>query len=196
MKFSDYFEVEGSSVHRMMRNFLINCLPDFWIINHTIRPALARLCGMNCARGVKLEKGVFYGNPKNVSVGSRSGISRGAFLDGYEKITIGKNVGIAFQVTFITSTHMLGAEEQRLGAGTGKPIVVGDGVWIGARAIIGPGVEIGPGSMISAGAALMKSVPPNSLVAGVPGRVVTTLPRSPVANQAAKAEAPGSETPG
>jgi acetyltransferase-like isoleucine patch superfamily enzyme len=175
MKLSQYFEYERTSVDRIARNFLINCLPDLWIINQCVRPVLARWCGMKCGSRMKLEKGVFYGNPKNVSVGSRSGICRGVFLDGFGKITIGKNVGVSFQVTFITSAHDFGSAEQRVGAGVGKPIVVGDGVWIGARAIIGPGVEIGAGSLIAAGAAVMQSVPPNSLVAGVPGRVVTRL---------------------
>jgi acetyltransferase-like isoleucine patch superfamily enzyme len=190
MKVSQYFEFERVSVNRILRNFLINFLPDLFIINHIVRPALARLCGMNCAPGVKLEKGIFYGNPKNVSIGRKCGISRGAFLDGYEKIIIGNNVGVAFQVTFITSTHELGSEEQRLGKGRGKPIVIGDGVWIGARAIIGPGVEIGAGSMIAAGAAVMSSVPPNSLVAGVPGRVITRLPGVISSQRSPEPEAP------
>ena len=110
-----------------------------------------------------------------MQIGYKSTISRGAFLDGFDKIIIGNNVGIAFQVTFITSTHELGDLDRRVGALYGKPIVIGDGVWIGARAIIGPGVEIGEGSMIAAGAVLMHSVPPNSLVAGNPGRLITRL---------------------
>ncbi|MFH0878208.1 MAG: phosphopantetheine-binding protein, partial [Lentisphaerota bacterium] len=55
------------------------------------------------------------------------------------------------------------------------PIVVGDGVWIAARATIGPGVEIGAGSMVSSAAAVMKSVPANSLVSGVPGMVIMQM---------------------
>lgn len=175
MKWSDYLTVEKETVDRWARNLLINLLPDLWLINKSVRPALARLCGMKCEAGAVLQKGIFYGNPKNVSIGTKSIVCRGAFLDGYDKITIGSNVAIAFQVTFITSTHELGTKERRVGKLSGSPIVVGDGVWIAARAIIGPGTEIGAGSMISAGAALMQSVPANSLVAGVPGKVITRL---------------------
>jgi acetyltransferase-like isoleucine patch superfamily enzyme len=204
MKLSQYLGLETAIVGRWACNLLINFLPDIWIINQCVRPALARLCGMKCGWRVFLEKGIFYGNPKNVRIGNKSRIRRGAFLDGYDKITIGDKVAIAFQVTFITSTHELGTEESRSGKGFGSQIVIGDGVWICARAIIGPGTEIGAGSVISAGAAVMQSVPPNSLVAGIPGKVVARLPTRAAANEspepapappdAAAPEASGPET--
>jgi serine acetyltransferase len=175
MKLSQYFESERAAVVCWFHNFVINFLPDFWIVNNCLRPALARLCGMKCGSRVALQKGIFYGNPNNVSIGNRSVICRGSFLDGFDKITIGNNVAISFQVTFISSTHEMGTKEMRMGGLFGNPIVIGDGVWIAARAIIGPGTEIGAGSMISAGAAVMSSVPANSLVAGVPGKVITQL---------------------
>jgi amino acid adenylation domain-containing protein len=167
-----------SSATRWACNMLINCLPDLWIINECVRPALARLCGMRCGSRVQLEKGTFYGNPRNVRIGSRSSLGRLCFLDGYDKITIGNHVDIGFQVTFITSAHEIGTEASRAGEGFGKPIVVGDGVWIAARVVIGPGTEIGAGSVISAGAVVENSVPPNSLVAGAPAQVIAELPRA------------------
>jgi acetyltransferase-like isoleucine patch superfamily enzyme len=175
MKVRQYLAYERALVGRWVKNLVINCLPDFWIINRTVRPALARLCGAQCGAGVILQKGIFYGNPRNLRLGKKCAVSRGAFLDGYDKITMGDNVAVAFGVTFITGTHELGTNEQRAGRLFGNPIVVGDGVWIGALAIIGPGTEIGAGSMVSAGAAAMHSVPANSLVAGVPGKVVARL---------------------
>lgn len=175
MKLSQYFGFERASVDRWLRNLVINFLPDLWIINSCVRPALARLCGMKCGSRVFLQKGVFYGNPKNVQIGDKSVICRGCFLDGYDKITIGNNVAIAFDVTFITSTHEMGTQEKRAGKLFGSPIVVGDGAWIAARAIIGPGTEIGAGSMVSVGAAVLRSVPANSLVAGVQGKVMMQL---------------------
>lgn len=186
MKWSEYLGVESQTIDRWARNLLINLLPDLWIVNKSVRPALARLCGMKCGAGVLLQKGIFYGNTKNVSIGNKSIICRGAFLDGYDQITIGNNVAIAFQVTFITSTHEMGTKENRVGKLSGSPIVIGDGVWIAARAIIGPGAQIGSGSIVSAGAVLMHSVPADSLVTGVPKKVVTRLEFGSGANKLAE----------
>ncbi len=55
------------------------------------------------------------------------------------------------------------------------PIRIGDCVWLGRYAMILKGVEIGRGSIVAAGAVVTKSVPPFSIVAGNPARVVKTL---------------------
>lgn len=52
-------------------------------------------------------------------------------------------------------------------------IVIGDDVWIGARAIVLQGVSIGDGAVIAAGAVVRQDVPPFAVVAGVPARVVS-----------------------
>ena len=162
-------------------NTVVNFLPNLWFINKFVRPIIAKCFGMRCGSITTLEKYIFYGNLRNLSIGNKSFICRGSFLDCYDKITIGNNVSVAFQVTFITSSHEIGPPEKRAGKTIGAPIVVEDGVWIGARAIISPGTVIGAGSVISAGAALTHSVPPNSLVAGVPARVIKRLdPGNPI----------------
>lgn len=54
------------------------------------------------------------------------------------------------------------------------PIVIGDHVWIGMNVIVLKGVTIGEGAVVSAGSVVTKDVPPHSLVAGVPAKVVKT----------------------
>jgi acetyltransferase-like isoleucine patch superfamily enzyme len=56
-----------------------------------------------------------------------------------------------------------------------RPIMIGDGVWIGLRCIIFPGVRIGTGSIVSAGSIVRTHVPPYSVVAGNPARVMFRL---------------------
>jgi len=54
-------------------------------------------------------------------------------------------------------------------------ITIKDNCFIGARAIIMPGVTIGPNSVVGAGAVVTKNVPPNSVVAGVPAKVMMSV---------------------
>ena len=55
------------------------------------------------------------------------------------------------------------------------PITVGKNVWIGSHATILSGVTIGDNSVVAAGAVVTKSVPANTVVAGVPARIVKTI---------------------
>lgn len=51
-------------------------------------------------------------------------------------------------------------------------VIIGDDVWIGCNSIILKGVKIGSGSIVAAGSIVTKSIPPNTMVAGNPARVV------------------------
>lgn len=61
---------------------------------------------------------------------------------------------------------MIGGKEKT------APIQIGNHVWIGARAIILKGVTIGDGVVVAAGAVVTKDVPPNTLVGGVPAKII------------------------
>lgn len=58
------------------------------------------------------------------------------------------------------------------------PVVIEDDVWIGVRAIILKGVRIGRGAVVAAGSIVTRDVPPFTLVAGVPARIVKSLPKA------------------
>ena len=56
-----------------------------------------------------------------------------------------------------------------------SPIVVGDNCWFGANVSVMPGVKIGNGCVMGAGSVVTKDVPDNSLVTGVPGKVIKVI---------------------
>jgi acetyltransferase-like isoleucine patch superfamily enzyme len=74
----------------------------------------------------------------------------------------------------------MGGGAKRAGIGAADPIVVGDGSWIGARAVILGGATIGSGCIIGAGAVVLPGIyEANTLLAGVPARVIKKLPEGP-----------------
>jgi acetyltransferase-like isoleucine patch superfamily enzyme len=79
--------------------------------------------------------------------------------------------------------HPLDAAERRAGKPTPpeacRPIVIGDDVWIGAHVMILKGVTIGDRSIVAAGSVVTRDVPPDSIVAGNPARVVKSLVPAP-----------------
>jgi len=57
----------------------------------------------------------------------------------------------------------------------GKPITIGDHVWVGGGSIINPGVTIGDNSIIGAGSVVTRDIPPNSIAVGNPCRVIREI---------------------
>lgn len=188
MVITRYLKLEMRSIRTALENLLLNALPDTWLCSRFARPFLASLLGMRCGRRTFLRKGNYYGNLRNITIGDGTRLNRDVFLDALDTITLGSNVFVGFQVAFITSAHEMGDAEQRCGRLHGEPIVVEDGVWIGAYARIAPGVILGARSVASLGAVVTRDVPPDSLVAGVPARVVMRLDDSEK-RQAPRAEA-------
>ncbi len=92
-------------------------------------------------------------------------------------VTIGSHVNLAQGITVTALNHNFADSEKRIdeqGVST-TPVVIEDDVWIGANAVVLPGVRIGNHSVIAAGAVVTKDVPPHSIVAGVPAKVIKKI---------------------
>ena len=118
---------------------------------------------------------------ENVSIGKQAVIMMGAIIN------IGAEIGAR---TMIDMGAVLGGRavvgcDCHIGAGavlagviepaSAKPVVIEDGVFIGANAVVIEGCRIGRKSVIGAGAVVTDDIPPHSLVVGAPGRVIKTL---------------------
>ncbi len=88
------------------------------------------------------------------------------------KVTIGSRTLIGPNVQIYTATHPLNYTERASGLESGKPITIGDDVWIGGSVVICPGVSIGDRSVIGAGSVVAKDVPADVIAAGNPCRVI------------------------
>jgi acetyltransferase-like isoleucine patch superfamily enzyme len=112
-------------------------------------------------------------------------INSGAVILAFEHVAVGDQVAIASEV-FITDSdnHPLADQPVRQG-----PVLIDNGVWIATRAMVLAGVTIGARSVVAAGSLVIEDVAPDTLVAGVPARLVRKLTYPPGATTAWKGDA-------
>lgn len=129
--------------------------------------------GKNCEilNGVLL---MTYGG--NIIIGDNCSINPYTILYGHGNLTIGDNVLIAGHCLIIPSNHIFSdinspINQQGL---TKKGIVIENNVWIGAGCRILDGVRIGHGAIVAAGAVVNKTVMLNTIVGGVPAKLIKT----------------------
>lgn len=138
---------------------------------------LRRFCGKlmlkHCGKKVNIEKGARF-SPA-VSLGDYSGIGVNASIHG--TCDIGNYVMMGENCTIITRNHSHSRTDIPMmyqGFEEEQPVYIEDDVWIGDRVTILPGVRIGKGSIIGAGAVVTRDIPPFSIAAGVPAKVLKT----------------------
>lgn len=92
-------------------------------------------------------------------------------------VRIGNNVNLAQGITVTALNHNFDDTTKRIDQQgvTTKAVTINDDVWIGANAVVLPGVTIGTHSVVAAGAVVSKDVPPYTIVAGVPAKVIKQL---------------------
>lgn len=123
-----------------------------------------------------------YGN--HITLGDDDFINGNVFFQDSNLITLGDRVIIAPDVKFYCGEHSMDAK-QRFGTRADgsrylisytKPITVGNDVWIGGNVTVVGGVTIGNNVIVGAGAVVVKDVPDNSVVGGVPAKIIKELP--------------------
>ncbi|MGX6508892.1 DapH/DapD/GlmU-related protein [Rhodococcus sp. SJ-2] len=155
------------------RDIVLNSVIASTIVPRPVRWRLLRMVGFDIECSV-ISPDVWFGS-RRVSVGQGTFINYGCRFNTSAHIAIGRKCDIGMDVLFVTSTHELGGPERRAGSASAKKIIVGDGVWIGARAVLLPGVTVGNGSIIGAGAVVTTDVPRNVIVGGVPATLIKEL---------------------
>jgi maltose O-acetyltransferase len=114
-----------------------------------------------------------YGS--HISIGTGTFVNyRCVFLDVVE-IAIGATCQIGPGVQLLTADHPIDPRARRDGWESGRPIVVGDNVWLGGGAIVCPGVTIGDNTVVGAGAVVTRDLPADVVAAGVPARVLREI---------------------
>jgi maltose O-acetyltransferase len=136
------------------------------------------LCGVGKLIEIEPPFQVDYGCHLHVGEGFYANF--GCVILDSARVTIGDGVMLAPGVHIYTAHHPLQAAERvrpdfTAAPELASPVVVGNRVWIGGRAIICPGVSIGDDSVIGAGSVVVKDVPAGVVAAGNPCKVVRKL---------------------
>ncbi len=129
--------------------------------------------------GTPLDSSTTIQIPVYVNIGKFTRIGKNVYINhlcsmlDMGTITIEDNVLIGPKVNILSETHPVSPAERK--SLMVKPVVIKNGVWIGAGATILPGVTVGENSVVAAGAVVSKDVPANSIVGGVPAKIIKKI---------------------
>jgi maltose O-acetyltransferase len=161
----------------ILANLLVLGLPRLCFCR--LRTAIYRLAGIRIGPRTSVLGRLTITGPGRVherlQIGADCIINSPLFFDLSAEIRIGDRVSIGHHTVFVTAHHEIGLPEFRAGVNTGKGIVVEPGCWIAARSTLLPGVTVGQSSVVASGAVVARSIPRDSLVGGVPARLIRKL---------------------
>lgn len=153
--------------------FLANNLVGFLLVPIRLRALAYMFLGIK-TNSKNFEPNIwFYSN--KISIGEGTYINRNCCFYNEANIEIGKNCFFGPEVLVLTISHNTGRDIQRAGSFYSSPIIIKDGVWIGARTTILPGVTIKQGCIVAARSVVTKNCEPNGLYAGIPARRIKEL---------------------
>ncbi len=162
---------------------ILNTIQKYFLLDDIfsihIRMIILRMIGVKYGNNVRILADCDILG-KNLILGNNIFINRKCYFDLSGKIFINDNVGIGHGATFITASHLMGSGDNRSGFLTKgsiqpKNIYLKKGCWIAANVTIMSGVTVGEGAVVATGAVVTKDVSPNTIVAGVPAKMIKEL---------------------
>jgi len=162
----------------LVRDLVLNTVVSSSLVPRRLRWRLLALLGAEVDE-CSINPSVWIAS-RRLAIGRGTFVNHGCRIDNNcAWVRIGADCSLAPEVALLTATHEIGPSSRRAGPIRDAPITIGDGVWIGARAVVLAGVTVGDGAVIAAGAVVTEDCVPDGLYAGVPARLRRTLPREP-----------------
>ncbi len=140
-----------------------------WLPSSSFRRALLRTFGAKIGRNVVIKPGARVKYPWLLEVGDWSWIGEDAWIDNLAPVRIGSSACLSQGAYLCTGNHDW--TDPAFGLII-RPIVIGDGAWIGAKSVVCPGVEVGPGAVAAAGSIVTKDLKSYFIYAGNPAQPV------------------------
>jgi acetyltransferase-like isoleucine patch superfamily enzyme len=118
---------------------------------------------------------LMIGPEGRLEIGERVYINYGTSIGASLAVTIGDRCNIGSYVIILDNNQHCVEPERRLELPPSQPVVIEENVWLGSRVTVLPGVRIGAHSVVGAGSVVARDIPPRTLAAGVPARVIRQI---------------------
>lgn len=138
-----------------------------------VRNLLSRLFGKTVDESFRVFPPFYTDFGKNITVGKNVFINACCHFQDHGGVSLGDGCQIGHNVVFATLNHGLAPEDRQ--TTYPAPITLGKNVWVGSNSTILQGVTIGDNAVIAAGAVVTKDVPENTIVEGVPARIIRKI---------------------
>lgn len=153
---------------------------SLFLINHffsttkffALKRYLFKIANIKVGKETKVVGPFYCGTEVKIEIGSNCWIGKNFKVEGNGKIIIGNNCDFAPSVMVITGSHKIGNNKRRAGEGTIESIIIEEGCWIGARCTLLGTIVVHKMSIIGAMSFVNKNIVENSVVAGVPCKVI------------------------
>lgn len=169
----------GSPLHQAMCRASDEAMKLTTVLNssyHTpeeIRELFSRIIGKPVDESFSMFPPFYTDCGKNITVGKGVFINAGCKFQDQGGITLKDGALIGHNVVIATLNHSFDPEDR--GTTHPAPVTIGRNSWVGANATILPGVTVGDGAIVAAGAVVTKDVPANTIVGGVPARIIKRI---------------------
>lgn len=135
----------------------------------SIKVFILRMFGAKMGKGIVIKPNVSIKYPWKLSVGDFTWIGEGVWIDNLAEVTIGKNVCISQRAYLLTGNHNFKKSTFDLMV---KPIILEDGVWIGAKAIVCPGIVCYSHSILTVASVATVNLEPYYIYQGNPAQKI------------------------
>lgn len=160
---------------RIYKKFVLFLINKFLSGTHFfgIKRMLLNSLRFDVGNGTKIVGPIFCDG--ELHIGNDCWIGKHFSVDGNGKVFIGDNCDIAPDVKIVTGGHTIGNEKRRAGEGENYSITIGNGCWICTRVTIVGECVISAGVVVAANACVIKDVESNSMVGGIPAKLIKKL---------------------
>jgi len=155
------------------KRFYLNSIASSALFSSRARRLLLRVYGHEVSN---MKSNCFIGEgPGHIKMGKGSFCNCNCLFDCADDVLIGDNCRIAYNVSFVNSSHEIGPHDRRGGEDFAKKIIIKNGCWVGANSVILPGVIIEAGCIIAAGSIVTDNCEPDGLYGGIPAKRIKDL---------------------